>query len=273
MPELSINEQTCIRCGLCALTCPWSIIELPDSDYPRYADEGAERCIICGHCEAVCRTGSLQLDAPEIVPTTCPPQPAEIEPARLGSYLRNRRSIRRFREEPVERATIEQIMEIVRYAPSGRNRQDVQWLMIHDTREVRRLTAMAVDWMRETACSGNPLAVRYNLAGMIHAWEEGRDHVCHNAPHLALAHVWENNQVARTNAVIAVAHLDIVAPAFGLGVCWGGIFMQAVGSWKPLREALDMPSGHEPVHCLMLGYPAGCYQRPPKRYPASIFWR
>lgn len=173
----------------------------------------------------------------------------------------------------MDRVTIEQIMEIVRYAPSGRNRQDVQWLMIHDTREVRRLTAMAVDWMRETAGSGNPLAVRYNLSGMIHAWEEGRDHVCHNAPHLALAHAWENNQVARTNAVIAVAHLDIVAPAFGLGVCWGGIFMQAVGNWKPLREALDMPSGHASVHCLMLGYPAVCYQRPPKRNPASIFWR
>ena len=108
---------------------------------------------------------------------------------------------------------------------------------------------------------------------MASAWEQGRDYICNNAPHLVLAHVADENPVACTNAVIALTHLDIVAPAFALGTCWGGIFMQAVNNWGPLRTALDLPSGHAAVHCLMLGYPAIRYHRPPKRSPASIVWR
>jgi nitroreductase/NAD-dependent dihydropyrimidine dehydrogenase PreA subunit len=273
MPELTVNALSCAHCGLCAETCPWGVIVVPQDGLPHQGKDTAKRCIVCGHCEAVCPTGSMQLDDQQLDPTVYPPQPAAIEPARLSSYLRMRRSIRRFREEPVDRATIEQIMEIVRYAPTGRNRQDVHWLMIHDTQELRRLTALAIEWMRESIASDNPLAARYNLAGMVKAWEEGRDHICNNAPHLVIAHAHEENPVARTNAIIALAHLDIVAPAYGLGACWGGIFMQALNSWEPLREAVDLPSGHAPTHCLILGYPAIRYQRPPKRNPAAIVWR
>lgn len=213
------------------------------------------------------------VDDPSLVAQPSTLEDWSIEPDRLGSYLRMRRSIRRYLVNPVERATVEQLMNVVRYAPTGRNRQDVDWLMIHDTREVRRLTALAIDWMRETASSGNPLAARYNLAGMVQAWEDNRDHICHNAPHLAIAHANEENPVARTNALIALGHLDIIAPSFGLGTCWGGIFMQAVNNWEPLQKALGLPSGQSAVHCLMFGYPATIYQRPAKRKPATIAWR
>lgn len=273
MPELSVNDQSCTRCGLCAETCPWRIIELPDGELPHIIGTGQERCTGCGHCEAVCPAGAIVVSDPQLAPNTSPPCFEVVEAESLGAYLRMRRSIRRYRLEPVDRATIEQAMDIVRYAPTGRNKQDVLWLMIHDTRELLRLTAMAIDWMRETAARGNPLAARYNLPGMVRAWEEGRDLICHNAPHMAIAYAHEENPVARTNAVIALTHLDIVAPVFGLGACWGGIFMHAVNNWEPLRAALDLPPGHVPVHCLMLGYPGIPYQRPPKRNPASIVWR
>lgn len=273
MLELSVNEQECTDCGLCASTCPWGLIEVPKDGLPCLVKAAAKLCIICGHCEAVCPTGALHLEDPRLAPAVFLSQSAEIEAERLDAYLRMRRSIRRYREEPVERAIIERIMDVVRYAPTGRNRQDVHWLMIHDTREVRRLTAMAVDWMRETGSNGNPLAARYNLTGMVQAWEEGRDYICNNAPHLIFAHVCEENPVARIDAVIALTHLDIVAPSFGLGSCWGGIFMQAVINWEPLQSALGLPPRRTAAHCLMLGYPAISYQRPPQRNPASIVWR
>lgn len=37
--------------------------------------------------------------------------------------------------------------------------------------------------------------------------------------------------------------------------------------------ALELPPEHLSIHCLMLGYPAIRYQRPPKRNPTSIVWR
>lgn len=273
MSELSINEQTCTRCGLCASACTWRIIALPDGDLPRYTEVGTELCNLCGHCEAVCPTGAMVVNAPRLDQTTYASGAMEIEPERLGAYLRMRRSIRRYREEPVDRATIEQLMDIVRFAPTGRNRQDVRWLIIHETKEVRRLTAMAIDRMRETGAAGSPLAARFNVPGMVRAWEEGRDPICQHAPHLVIGFAREDNPVAGTNAIIALAHLEIVAPAFGLGACWGGIFMFAVNSFEPLKAALDLPPEHAPIHCMMLGYPAIGYQRAPKRNAADIVWR
>jgi nitroreductase len=119
----------------------------------------------------------------------------------------------------------------------------------------------------------SPLEQQFHMSARITAWEQGRDSICRLAPHLVVAYVHEGNPVARTNAVIALAHLDIIAPSFGLGTCWGGIFMLAVNNHEPLRGELGLPAEHLPVHALMLGYPEIGYQRPPKRNPADIVWR
>lgn len=272
MAELAANESTCTRCGLCASVCPSGIILLHGGAAPRYTEVGAESCIACGHCEAVCPSGAMAVEDPSLEPTTAGGV-QEIEPGRLGAYLRMRRSIRRYREEPVDRRTIVQLMDMVRFAPTGHNRHDVNWLIIHDTSEVRRLTGMAVDWMRETAASGLPLAERFHMKARVNAWDEGRDSICRLAPHLVVAYVHEANPVSRTNAVIALAHLDIIAPSMGLGACWGGIFLLALNNHEPLRQALQLPAEHLPVHVLMLGYPEVRYQRPPKRNAASVAWR
>lgn len=273
MPELSVNDRICTRCGLCVVTCPWRIIELSDGGLPHFTEGGAERCNLCGHCEAVCPAGAVVLNDPRLAPAACAPGVAEMEPERLAAYLRLRRSIRRYRDEAVDRGVIEEILDICRFAPTGRNRQDVHWLVIHDTHELRRLTGMAVDWMRSIAGTDAPPAARFDLPAMIRAWEEGRDPVCQQAPHLVVAHVHGGNPVSATNAVIALAHLEIMAPSFGLGACWGGIFILAAHNHEPLRAALGLPAAHLPVHALMLGYPEIRYHRPPKRKPACIVWR
>jgi nitroreductase/NAD-dependent dihydropyrimidine dehydrogenase PreA subunit len=272
MTELTVRES-CTRCGLCAFACPWKVIILQEGSLPRFRDGGAEQCNLCGHCESVCPSGSISVDDPRLQPVPSPSGDGNLGPRQLGGYLRMRRSVRRYREEPVDRASIEEVMEIVRFAPSGRNRQDVGWLIIHDSSEVRRLTQIAMEWMRETGAVGTQLATRFDAPGMVRRWEKGEDPLCLHAPHLVVAHASPENVVARTNATIALAHLDIVAPAFGLGTCWGGIFLLAVQSCEPLRGALQLPPERIAVHCLMLGYPAISFQRPPKRYPARIVWR
>ena len=55
------------------------------------------------------------------------------------AFIRQRRSIRRFEQKPVARETIQRLIEIARHAPSGHNRQPVQWLVIERRAEVERL--------------------------------------------------------------------------------------------------------------------------------------
>lgn len=272
MRQLAISE-TCSRCGLCASICPWRVIETPDGGEPRFVTKGADRCNICGHCEAVCPNGAISVDDLRLIPTRHDNAAFEIKPEHLGAYLQMRRSIRRYREEPVDRSIIERMLDICRFAPSGRNRQDVRWLVIHETNELRRLTGIAIDWMRGAGSSGTPFAARFDVPGVVRAWLEGRDPLCHLAPHLVITYAPYDEPVARTNAIIALAHLEIVAPSFGLGSCWGGIFLLAAQCCDQLQAALGLPPGNIPVHCLMLGYPAVRCQRPPKRKPADVLWR
>jgi nitroreductase len=249
------------------------IITHHNGELPNVRGDVLHRCILCGHCEAACPPGAITVDDVRLESSTGYHGPREFEPERLGTYLRMRRTMRRYREEPVDRATIGRLMDVVRFAPTGGNRQPVTWLVVHDTRELRRLTSMAVDWMRSLAGTDSPFARRFNLPFLIEAWEDGRDYICRHAPHLVMACAVDTDPVAKTDAVIALTHLDIIAPSFGLGTCWGGIFQHAVNNWAPLQSALNLPREQTAIHCLMLGYPAIHYQRPPKRKPADIAWR
>ena len=273
MPELLVNEQKCTRCGKCIKTCPVNIIQASEGGLPGYVPGGAQRCLVCGHCESVCQDAAIRVEDPRLEAITHPDSISKISPELLGSYLRMRRSIRDYRVTPVDPAIIEQLLDIVRYAPSASNIQDVHWLVIHDTLEVRRLTGLVVDWMRSVVAVGSTITSYFNFEEIIRDWENGKDTICRGAPHLVVAHAHKDAPMARIDGIIALSHLDIVAPAFGLGTCWAGFFQTAVTYWEPLRIALGLPPDHISIYALMLGYPAVHHLRPPRRNRASISWR
>lgn len=273
MSKLAINSQRCTRCGLCATACPLGIIRLSAGEQPHYVADGATRCIICGHCVAVCPSAAVEIEDARLDPAVYETGEAEIAPERLAAYLRMRRSVRNYLDTPVDRDTIERLLDIVRYAPTSGNSQSIRWLVIHNTGEVRRLTGLAVDWMRTIMVSDAPINAYFNFEGIIRSWDKGNDPVCRKAPHLVVAYGHRESLVAGTDAIIALAHLEIAAPSFGLGTCWAGFFQMAATRWEPLQRALDLPADHLPVHAMMLGYPLLRYQRPPKRNPLTVAWR
>ena len=71
----------------------------------------------------------------------------------------------------------------------------------------------------------------------------------------------------------ALVYLDLVANAYGLGCCWAGILMGAMGAYKPLEEALQLPAGHKACGALMLGYPQSRYHLVPQRNQVQVTWR
>jgi nitroreductase len=88
-----------------------------------------------------------------------------------------------------------------------------------------------------------------------------------------IAHVPEENPSAPTDAIIALTHADIVAPAFGLGTCWAGFLTMAARAYEPLKEALGLPQGRAFAYALMFGYPQYKTYRTPRRNVADITWR
>ncbi|MDK2974925.1 MAG: hypothetical protein PWP08_1296 [Methanofollis sp.] len=261
MPPV-LDPSLCQRCGMCSRVCVFGLADTCDDGLPSFPD-GAF-CLECGHCIAVCPSGALSITGAGAPPAF--PAGGNVSPEALGGYMRSRRSIRHYQEKSVDRRVLEEIFDIVRFAPTAANRQPVEWLIVHDTGTVRTLTGLAADWMRETA--GRDSLYRT----FPDAWDEGRDLICHGAPHLVVAHARADDTLASGDAMIALAHLDLALPAFGLGGCWAGLFTGAAASYPPLAEALGLPEGHRPFGTLLLGYPKYAYTSVPPRKQPAMRW-
>jgi nitroreductase/NAD-dependent dihydropyrimidine dehydrogenase PreA subunit len=263
MNLLSVDQEKCKRDGICVRVCPMSIIELETKEaFPTMIDGGDEFCITCGHCVAVCPHGAISHAV--MGSEACPSVRNEwsLGPEQVEHFLRSRRSIRAYKKKKVDRETLTKLIDIARFAPSGHNRQPVNWLIIHDSEEVYRLAGLVVEWMQNLIKDGSPLAAAMHIDRVVAAWEAGTERICRGAPHTA--------QAAST---IALTYVELAAPSFGLGACWAGYFNAAANFWAPMKEALRLPDGHVSFGAMMIGHPKFRYHRLPSRNAARISWR
>lgn len=267
MSLVTIDHSTCRRDGMCGAVCPMGLFDVADDGFPVFSDGADQRCIACGHCVAVCPHGAVSHeavpleDSPLIDHTLTVPVPA------LTQLLKSRRSVREFREEPVPEALVREAIDAARWAPSAVNRQPVHWLVIRTPTEVRRLAGQVIDYLRRSS----KLEPRY--APFIELWEQGRDPILRNAPHLIVIHALDEWIWSSVDGAIALTQFELAAAAQGIGTCWAGFLMRAANGHPPLREALGIPADHSVFGALMYGFPRYRYHRVPPRQKARIEWR
>ncbi|MBF0549369.1 MAG: nitroreductase family protein [Deltaproteobacteria bacterium] len=274
MSFLTIDQDRCKRDGICVAECPLGLIEIKGEDaFPTPIGPAQELCINCGHCVAVCPHGALSITS--MKSDDCAPFRNNMlpSPEQLEIYLKSRRSIRVYKDKPVPRAELTQVIDWASYAPSAHNAQPVHWLVIEDTAEVRRLTQMVADWMGVMVKENPAVAKAHNMDLVKMAWERGDDRILRGAPHLIIAHAPKDYPPALSACTIAVTYLELAAYALGLGACWAGYFYAASTIYPPLISALDLPAGHGSFGAMMIGYPKFTYHRIPVRNTPRIMWR
>jgi nitroreductase/NAD-dependent dihydropyrimidine dehydrogenase PreA subunit len=274
---INVNSDLCSQCGICSKVCPMGIIDPANEvQLPRVHEGMGAVCLSCGHCEAFCPSGALTFTDMGSKAHESVISKGAISPENLGLFLKSRRSIRTYKPIEVPHATIESILDIVRYAPSGGNRQLVEWLVIHDPHVVREIAEQTIDWEREVAKSSLPMASM--ASAMVAAWDKGTDVICRGAPHIILALMDEDKVMAMGDvitgdAVIALTHFEIAAQAFGIGTCWAGVLLIASQNRSSLLEYLNLPEGRRIVNAMLFGYPQYAPQFIPERNPPHVTWR
>jgi nitroreductase/NAD-dependent dihydropyrimidine dehydrogenase PreA subunit len=273
MPQILVDKSLCTKCNICSTVCVLRIIERSgETGFPVIADENVKICFICGHCEAFCPQNALTLDfrleeKKKSAETDVTAGTNDIVP-----YLKQRRSIRNYSSKVVPKEVIAQLLDVTRYAPSGGNNQNVRWLVFQDPADVRKIASLTVDWMRTLLNTEHPLSAY--VQDIISSWDRGGDPVCRNAPHILFAHVpFFGQNYDPTDGIIAMAHLDIAAPSFGLGTCWAGFVKMAADQYQPLQEFLALPANRRAVYAMILGYPSYKVRSIPRRNPVKISWR
>ncbi len=273
MAHFTIDSSKCKKDRLCVIECPMKIISMKKEDDVPVLVEGAESfCINCGHCVAICPTGAFSLKT--MPADQCEEIKANWNPGQevIENYMKARRSVRKFTKDPVEKDKLQRLVELAAYAPSGHNSRPVNWTVVSERENVKEIASIVIDWMKNMLNENPAQGKMFHFDMITKAWDMGVDTVTHNAPVLVLAHGKKANQMAPQACSIALAHLELAAPAFGLGCCWGGFVTWCAMMWKPLREKLDLPEGEILIGTMITGYPMFKYYRVPKR-EAVISWK
>jgi len=269
MGTLMVDATKCKCDGICSAICPARLIEQKGT-LPSHIEGALALCIDCYHCVAACPQGALTIG--DVGAAACKPlqKGALPSPKDAEQFLRSRRSIRSYQSDLVSKEKIESLINIASHAPAGHNSRDLSWLVVHNPADVQRLAALVIDWTRDMLEKQPNLASLFHFDRLVKGWDMGIDPVCRKAPHLILVYSSQHSMMAPSAATIALAYLELIAHAEGLGTCWAGYFNIAVSSWAPLREALPIDKGKTCHGAMLLGYPQYRYQRLPPRPQPSI---
>ncbi|MBR5438367.1 MAG: nitroreductase family protein [Clostridia bacterium] len=253
MKAVSINKEKCIGCGLCVGECVSEKIKLIDGK----AEFMFNRCIQCGHCYAVCPTEAVTMNNYEDFKGEKVFDFTEIDSDNLLAAMKSRRTIRNFTDKEISNEEIEKIIEAGRYCPTGTNSQDFSFTVLRDS--APEFEKECVNFFRTLLKVPNP--VKKYLGHMT---------VDDNFFFKGSTAVIVVSGKGSTSSCLASSYMELMAYSMGIGVLYSGFFVAASKLNPKIKKMLNLPKGHSPVTCLVLGYPDVKYQRIPPRNKADI---
>lgn len=251
--SITIDQQRCTGCGLCVSDCVAKNLYLIDGR----AAYKSSVCMECGHCFAICPAEAI--DMPEYDTVDCRElgSLAEIDSDKLLLAMKSRRSIRQFRDEPVEEEKLLKVIEAGRYAPTAKNSQDISYIVLQDSL-AQMETAAGTLFQRLQKKAGALSAPLKDVVIDEHFFFKG-----------GKAAILTVSQ-SPLDAGLASSYMELMAESLGLGVLYSGFFVAAVRLGKEIRQELGLDKEEQVVSCLVLGYPDVGYQRIVPRRPAKI---
>jgi nitroreductase len=146
--------------------------------------------------------------------------------------IRDRRSIRKYKDQPVEQEKTEQVLEAARLAPSWKNMQCWRFLVLREPAgKLALLDAFPDDNPGKKGLAMAPVVIVVCADPAESGVENGIEYYI-------------------ADTAIAFEHLCLAAKGLGLGTCWMGLFDEAV-----LKAALGIPADIRVVGVTPLGYP------------------
>ena len=138
--------------------------------------------------------------------------------------IKERRSIRAYKSDPIPAEALESCLEAMRLASSGGNRQPWKFILVQDA-ELRQKVAVACNGQSFIA-EAPLIVVACSLPGTT---EKG----------------------AYVNLSIPIDHLQLAAYELGLGTCWIGAFKE-----EEIKRLLRVPDDARVIHVMTVGYAA-----------------
>jgi nitroreductase/NAD-dependent dihydropyrimidine dehydrogenase PreA subunit len=288
----AIDTSTCDGCAICVEVCPTHIFVTNGNKSVAIHPERADFCMACGHCMAYCPSASISvagIDPDHIVDLTRSPVDFEA----LSDLLVSRRSVRVYKDKPVPRELLEQIVSTITLAPMGFTPHKMAITVVDDRTMIEQALPILVDfyeklgkWLANPfmrrmmkrrvsqskfeALDGHVMpSMAYRLPMMK---ATGIDTITRGAPAMLLFHGRYDAAYHYEDSFIALTYGLIAAHALGLGASGISLVPPIVEKSAELRELFQIPPDHEVCSCMVLGYPKLKVKRGIRREMAGVDW-
>jgi len=172
----------------------------------------------------------------------------------LHDFLRSRRSVRRFKSDPISDAIIERILTTATYAPSAHNLQPWRFVVIKNPDVKPRLAKALTDKMRLDMQSEGAAEseIDKRVSNSIRRIDEAPVIImlCHDVTDVRVSTPEETIMNIQSTA-LAGLQLLLAAHAEGLGgnwICWPLYVTQET------QTVLNLPKSWEPQAMIIVGY-------------------
>ena len=284
-----VKLETCNGDGICAEVCPENALELVNHKAAT-VESRAGSCIYCGQCVAVCPTESLQMPKLEMADfRRLQKRPFDYD--EFYEFLRLRRSVRVFKDQPIERDVIEKVLEAAATAPMGFPPHTTEVVVIDDREEldflleelVREYDSMIKAFsspvgrafVRLSAGAEDYLVLKDHVLENVQFANElfhnnGTDRYMYRAPVLMMFHGSRWGISHEENAHLVCHHAMLAAVSLGLGTTIIGVIPPIVDHSKALRERYAIPKENKMITSLVLGHPKYKYRQGIRRKLAGV---
>lgn len=183
-----------------------------------------------------------------------PPAHSEKNSAKLFDAILNRRSIRRWKSEPLPLEAIEKIIDFAKWAPSSCNRQLWKVIVINTEAEKKFLA----NYFSNTFWHNAPVLLLVIMDSEIYG---------HNEKHYAYL-----------DSAAFIQNILLSAEAFGYGACWIGFacwdtlgnIYRAAEHYEEFYNHFGLKKTFVPTSMIALGLPDTAARIPPRQNTESI---
>ncbi len=267
--QFTIDLDLCIQCGACIDDCPFHIIEM-SPDYPALNPTRIHHCIQCQHCLAVCPTGALSILG--FKPENSLPLPESLPSAQqMAALIRGRRSMRRFLPDPLDAGVIDHLLRTVANAPTGKNNRQCLFTVIEDPATMEIFRRETMEGLRSAVIEKRLSEGQGYFRHVVTAWDQGRDIIFRNAPHLLMVSVPSTVTTPDADMLIAMSYFELLAASMGIGTLWNAMIRWAFSEISTdMYQRLGIPEDHVKGYVILFGKPAVQYHRTVQRDEVQI---
>jgi nitroreductase/NAD-dependent dihydropyrimidine dehydrogenase PreA subunit len=274
-----VDKNQCRACGLCARICHERCIVIAGENGNRAARIEHALCSTCTQCVAMCPRQALSWDQ-------VPPAPYDKTrlptPEQLDELFKQRRTIRRFKEERLDRALVEEIVGYGIYAPT--NHYHLRAVVVDDPAIMETLDAIMmkhVMWMYNLLYRSNTL---FNLIRRItpavdekgkvkmeHGLEKGR---AFDTLPAAIVFVVGDRRImlASESAQYALYNMILYAQSKGIGSRINAAGPLSLDRSRTARKRLGLRNKEHILATVELGIPAVKFRNKVEGKRMEIHW-